>query len=1309
MDFYQIKEHSIKKGTTEIYPDFKVGRSKDLMVRGKGFYAIWDDELNIWSTDEYDVQRLVDKSLLEYRNKITTVTDEVYKLKLMSNFSSGSWASFRKYMQNISDNAHQLDEHLTFANAEMKKKDYASKKLPYSLEPGSIDAYEELMSTLYEPDERRKLEWAIGSIVAGDSKDIQKFIVLYGPVGSGKSTVLNIIQKLFEGYYTTFEAKALTSANNSFSTEVFKSNPLVAIQHDGDLSKIEDNTKLNSIVSHEEMTMNEKYKPSYTSKINSFLFMGTNKPVKITDAKSGIIRRLIDVRPSDRKVPTKRYHTLISQVEFELGAIAYHCLEVYQELGKNYYSTYKPLEMIIQTDVFYNFVESNYVIFKEQEGISLSQAYEMYKTYCEDALIDFKIPRHKFREELKSYFRTFSDIARIDGKQIRSYYSGFDLTRFINVKAEKEETPNSLVMDHTESIFDEVYKDCVAQYASSSETPTLKWADVETTLKDLNTKKLHYVKPPDNHIVIDFDIKDETGSKSLELNIEAASLWPPTYSELSKSGQGVHLHYIYNNDVTKLSRIYQEGIEIKTFIGNSSLRRKFTYCNNSKITTIQTGLPLKGEKMINFDSVKSEKALRELIRKNLAKEIHPGTKPSMDFILKILEEAYSSGMRYDVSDMRPSILNFANNSSNQATYCIKLMEKMPFKSEEASSSSEEYSTEELVFFDVEVFPNLFVVVFKMEGKDPVKMINPTPSEIESLLKFKLVGFNCRRYDNHILYGRYIGFDNQQLYMLSQKIINNSKNALFGEAYNLSYTDVYDFSSKKQGLKKFEIELGLHHQELGMKWDEPVAEELWGLVADYCVNDVIATEATFNARKQDFIARQILADLSGLTVNDTTQQLTAKIIFGNEQKPQERFKYSDLSELFEGYTFDGSESNYRGENPGEGGYVYAEPGIYGNVALLDVASMHPTSLVALDLFGPYTKNFKQLMDARIAIKRKDFDKAKKMLNGALVKYLTTEEESEALSYALKIVINIVYGLTSAKFPNKFKDPRNLDNIVAKRGALFMIDLKQAVQDKGYTVAHIKTDSIKIPDATPEIIKFVMSFGKKYGYTFEHEATYDKICLVNDSVYIAKYKDGGWSATGAQFAQSYVFKTLFSKEPIEFSDLCETKTVTSALYLDMNESLPEEEHDYHFVGKAGLFCPIKAGCGGGILLREKEGRYYAATGSKGFRWLEAEVVKGLQKEEDIDTQYYHNLVNSAIKDISKYGDFEWFASDELYHSRVDTPPWLMPCGDGKYEICFDCPQFSEEEYYKLLDSAHTYYCGAGYDLSNVILKGDNHGKR
>ena len=176
------------------------------------------------------------------------------------------------------------------------------------------------------------------------------------------------------------------------------------------------------------------------------------------------------------------------------------------------------------------------------------------------------------------------------------------------------------------------------------------------------------------------------------------------------------------------------------------------------------------------------------------------------------------------------------------------------------------------------------------------MINPKPSEIEGLLKFRLIGYNCRRYDNHILYARLLGYTNEQLHDLSQRIIGSSKgdynSPLFREAYNLSYTDVYDFSTKKQSLKKWEIDLSIHHQELGLPWDSPVPEDMCEKVAEYCDNDVIATEAVFNHLKGDWTARQILADLAGGTVNDTTNSLTAKIIFGKERNP--KLVYTDLA-------------------------------------------------------------------------------------------------------------------------------------------------------------------------------------------------------------------------------------------------------------------------------------------------------------------------------------------------------------------------------------------------------------------------------
>lgn len=411
--------------------------------------------------------------------------------------------------------------------------------------------------------------------------------------------------------------------------------------------------------------------------------------------------------------------------------------------------------------------------------------------------------------------------------------------------------------------------------------------------------------------------------------------------------------------------------------------------------------------------------------------------------------------------------------------------------------------------------------------------------------------------------------------------------------------------------------------------------------------------------------------------------------------------SNVINAFPGYEFISygedkmSHNMYMGEDVGFGGYVYVEPGCYTNVALLDIASQHPHSLIAMNCLGEYTERFKELVDLRIAIKHKDWDKAKTMLDGAAAQYLNDESKAEALSKALKLPINSVYGLTSAKFPNPFKDPRNVNNIVALRGALFMVTLKNELIKMGYIPFHFKTDSVKIANADNKVIKFCMNFAKKYGYEFEHEATYEKICIVNGSTYIAKYsedkdingkKAGTWTATAAQFQQPYVFKTLFSHEEITFKDMCEVKEVKGALYLDMNEGLPDvsefenlkdardkqfegkkltkkEEtlifenenlsdkqvqnridkgHKYKFIGRVGEFCPIIQGCGGGELLRFDNDKYSAVTGTKGYRWLESEMVRQLGKFDDIDKSYYTKLVDEAVKDISQYTDFEWFVS-------------------------------------------------------------------
>ena len=1359
LDFVKIVHRNGKGSSIDVWPVFITDKRKltDLMIRGGSFYAVWDEEAKIWSQSEYEAYRLIDAETSEYLEqiKIKYGTDRTYNVKWVRYFSSGVLTEWKKYLKSLPDNFVDLDSKVTFCDEEIKREDYVSKRLPYSLSSGPTPCYDLLMSTLYSDEERDKIEWAIGSIFTGDSANIQKFIVLYGEGGTGKSTVLNIISQLFENYCAYFEAKTLASNNAQFALEQFKSNPLVAIQHDGNLSRIEDNSRLNSLISHEPLTVNEKYKSQYEARFSAFLFMGTNKPVMITDAKSGIIRRLIDVRPTGRTLPYESYIHATNAIRFELGGIAKHCIDKYRSMGIDYYNGYTPKEMFGATNDMYNFIYEYYDEFADSKYVTLKRAWTMYKEYVQEANVQYPFSMRVFKSELRNYYNNFYERIRTgNGERWRNVYCGFrkdkfviddagyiDLEQFDDEVDEKEisDVGNYISQDRVwaaesledlgdswldfneiKSRLDDILADCPAQYAKEDGTPAQAWSRVKTKLKDLDTRREHYVMPPDNYIVIDLDIKGEDGKKNMELNLEAAKQFPPTYGEFSKSGGGIHLHYIYDGDLDKLSRVYDDNIEIKVYRGGAALRRKLSYCNDLAMTVISSGLPLKEvKKVLDKNTIKDEQHLRAIIKRCLGKMHHGHTAPEVSYIYERLEYAYNSGMQYDVSDLRPAIKSFALNSTNQAKQCMRLVGKMRFKSKKYEYGDKEGWDPEvgdgenarvaadrgscdglgdgrpLVIFDIEVFPNFYLVCWKEYGKDKpiVKWFNPTPEQIESLMNMDLVGFNNRAYDNHVLYAIYLNPVPKKVYMVSKSLIDGTFSG-YGPAYRISKADVYDIATKKQSLKKWELELAaegllVHHQELGFRWDEPVPEDKWDVVAEYCCNDVLATEAVWDAIQEDVRAREILSQMSGLSINERSRAHAARIIFGNNQHPS--LVYTDLATgkrtdgtkdvaSFPGYVYDErgidrelygdnkvvtGKSIYKGQDPGEGGFVYAEPGMHYDVALLDIASMHPSSMLAENLFGEYTQRFRDIVEARLAIKHKDMDKLGSLLNGILMNYVGSDEEMDTLATALKLVINSVYGFTTATFNNPFKDLRNVDNIVAKRGALFMIDLKEEVQKRGFTVAHIKTDSIKIPNATPEIINFVVEFGKKYGYNFEHEATYERMCLVNDAVYIAKYDEQGirvkggkhageWTATGKQFQVPYIFKTLFSHEEIVLEDLCETRSVATAMYLDMNEGLDEGEHNYIFVGRVGQFCPIKEGYGGGILVREKKdgSGYDAVNGTKGYRWLESEVVRARELEDAVDRSYYNKLVDDAVDTIEKFGVFEKFVGEcaEMYVNAV-----------------------------------------------------------
>lgn len=1329
MDFVRIKKKQTRNDL-EISPGLIVRKSKDLMIRGHSFYAFYNPETGLWTQDEDVVIDSIDKMIDETYMKISDEGMKCHALYLWDS-DSGKIDAWHKYCQKqMSDNYHALNQVIEFANSDVKKTDYATFKLPYDLHDGPTSAWDELTSLLYSDEERKKIEYAIGSIVSGKSKEIQKFYVFYGSAGTGKSTILNIIQGMFEGYWSTFDAASLTSKGDSFALEDFNKDPLLSIQHDGDLSKIDDNTKLNSVVSHETLTVNEKFKSKYETRFNTTLFIGTNKPVRITDAKSGLLRRLIDISPTGYKIPKSRYDQLIKQVKFEYGAIANKCLNVFTN-DPGYYDKYIPNLMFDETNDFYNFMEEQYPLYSDVDQVSLGSAWDDYKNYIQEANLSYSMSKRVFKNEFRNYFDKFEEgPIKFEGKTCRNIYIGFKREKF---HQKKDELGNEAIGDKRthwlkfdlepeKSEFDLMFQDQLAQYSNDDGNPMYRWQNVRSILRQLDPHRLHWVKVPENLVVIDFDCTNEKGEKDININMQAVKdEWngPPTYAEVSKSGQGIHLIYIYDGDASNLVDHIGEHIEVKVYKGNMSLRRKLTKCNDLPIAHISSGIPFKEAKknVVNWDGLKNEQMLRTMIKKNLNKEYHADTTESINYIKQLMDDAYEKGFKYDVSDLHPAISSFAMNSTNQAQNNLRTVTKMKFRSkdvdnEELAEALKNYTDDILIFFDVEVFPNVFIVCWKAQGKDEVvQMINPTSEDIRRLCTMKLIGFNNRDYDNHILYAWMQGYTNRELYFLSKRIIEGKTEAKIRAAYNLSYSDVYDFlaSYNKMSLKKWEIKLGIHHLENEYDWNSDLSKDHWQEVADYCSNDVRATEAVFDANQDDWLARLILADIAGMTPNASTNTLTGKIIFGDDKHPQDQFVYTDLSTIFPGYRFDpngidpkdydpgvkivSGKSIYRGEDPGEGGHKWARPGVYFHVGLFDVASMHPHSAIRLNIFGDkYTKVYEDLVNVRIDIKHHNHEKAETMFGGKLKKWLDNPDISDKkLANALKTAINSVYGLTSAHFDNLFKDPHNVDNIVAKYGALFMINLKHELWDMGYTVVHISTDSIKVANIDKRAYDFIMAYGKKYGFDFEFEAQYERMCLVNDAVYIAKVEkedgqpvDPYWTATGKEFQIPYIFKTAFSHEPLEFNDYCTTMSVKTALYLDLNEGMPDvsyyeairdarnsskkitkkleaeveansgmsdkelnakiaEGHNYHFIGRVGSFIPIKDGCGGGILLRQDakdKHKFSAATGSIGYRWLESTMVKDLHKEDDTDLSYFEKQAEDAKEHISEFMDFEEF---------------------------------------------------------------------
>jgi len=143
-----------------------------------------------------------------------------------------------------------------------------------------LHAWDEMLETFYDDEDRLKIEWAVGSILCDGPK---KTLIFFGAAATGKSTVLRIINKVFSENLT--DGKTLTD---------------VSLQHDG-----------------------------FRKIANKHIFAASN--VFPTDLG------VMVVQSTGNTIPFEIYKGFMKTIEDAHTEIADQCKYVYQNLGPDYY------------------------------------------------------------------------------------------------------------------------------------------------------------------------------------------------------------------------------------------------------------------------------------------------------------------------------------------------------------------------------------------------------------------------------------------------------------------------------------------------------------------------------------------------------------------------------------------------------------------------------------------------------------------------------------------------------------------------------------------------------------------------------------------------------------------------------------------------------------------------------------------------------------------------------------------------------------------------------------------------------------
>lgn len=439
------------------------------------------------------------------------------------------------------------------------------------------------------------------------------------------------------------------------------------------------------------------------------------------------------------------------------------------------------------------------------------------------------------------------------------------------------------------------------------------------------------------------------------------------------------------------------------------------------------------------------------------------------------------------------------------------------------------------FADCEVFAYDLIWVFQNKRNGKVMVFHNDTEAVEHFLNSDpdlwLCGYNFRDYDQYILKGTLLHYDNDQLKALNDLLIFGEVDQVWEylgqDAWNVDIPPIIDLFHDivpAKSLKEIEGNLGMKVVETGVSFDieRPLTEEELKIEIEYCKYDVYATGELYKHRLTYLKTKKTLCEMSGLDdakmMMHTNARVVSEALHAERINPIETFGtewYIDDGFIPDCIDFSAIPSEVRKFvkqiNTFSG---WAEPmdpvlvDVFGTPTIVGIGGIHactgeivehklksgprkgqieykavskPTKfetddehVILIQDIGSFYPSMMILFDF---LSRAIPDEWRHLFTDQYELRMKAKHDPSLAEYAAaaKLVLNTVYGCMKNKY-NKLYDPF-MATCVCITGQLFILDLMNRIHERipDFEIVQLNTDGwvLKIRKAAMDILESVIN--------------------------------------------------------------------------------------------------------------------------------------------------------------------------------------------------------------------------------------------